>query len=887
MAVTWLGPGRGGVNMWDTIHALRDLAGARSGGDPEAEEQMARKIAGCSDTTLDEMTRAVGLFFDMANISEDHHRVRVLQQRQRDGHECETFAHAAQLLRASGLGQEAIGERLSELRVEPVLTAHPTEAKRRSVRRVLRRLRLDLAMLDQPALPRARRRAQLARMRRDLASLWYTDPVSPRKPEVMEELRRTLFAARTMWRNAPRLMAGVRAAFPEQAGVTQPPSRLLAFGNWVGGDRDGNPFVTTPVTRQALQALRRTAIRLHRRECRRVRSRLTVSDAQGGRPRRLIEQIRIARERWPGLGRRLDRLHPDEWFTQWLSVIDARLRRSDALPDELAHGMAYANAGDLATDVQLIAGTLCEIGHDELLGGALLRWRDRLACFGLHLLRLDVRINSRSVAEAVSELLQVAGIHDGYTTLPKQTRLRVLRDTDRYLDRLVLGRGSLSETCVDLIDLFAMLQRLGAAGYREALGPVIVSMTRDVTDIHAVRWLALASARLHAIDDPPPLRYVPLFETIHDLEIAGRVFDDLLHDDAYRQELRKNDNEQTCMIGYSDSAKDGGYVSASWSLHETQRSLARHAEAHGVRLTLFHGRGGAIGRGGGPAARAIRSLPPEAVDGRLRLTEQGEVIAERYDDPSIAMRHLEQLVWGTLTLGVQPETGQHDARNRIAQKLAGISFKAYRALINHPAFDRYLRQCTALPLIESLRIGSRPSRRIVSAVFEDLRAIPYTFAWNQVRMPINAFYGFGAAYAGLADQEQHLLRKNYATWPWLQAVVDNTELALARCDPAVTRRYAGLAEDPPAARAIWDLLNRDFEQTVQAVLAIKGEKRLLEHVGWLRRSISIRTPYLDILNLIQIELMSRRKRLKDENPALEHALRRTVQAIASGLRNTG
>lgn len=870
----------GGEALWDRLWTLRQLIGRHRTGDEEAQEKISALIAAASPKELAELARAMGLVFDLANLAEDRHRVRVLQAREAEGRASETIGHAAAALRDDGLDETTIGELLDRLEVEPVLTAHPTEAKRRGARRALRRLRRELALLERPGLSRVRRGERLDRMQRDLASLWYTDPVSPRKPSVMEELDRTLFAVDRMWRVGPRIMNRLRNAFPEHIDTLNaaPP---LRFGNWIGGDRDGNPFVTTAVTRRTLETLRETALRYHRHDCRRARQRLTVSSVRCELGDELRQRIDAARDRWQGLAQRLDSLHPDEWIVQWLTVIEHRLRRSHALPDAEPDPSAYRDAAELEDDVSVMDRALRRAGHDELTGGALRRWRDRIAIFGLHLLRLDVRVNSTLLHRAVTAIAQQLGGADEPAAL-----FNLQHETIVGLDL-----AAMPDDVADLLDLLAMLQRLHARGGGAALGPIVISMTHKPGDVLAMIGLLEVTARRAGLDRAEPLPISPLFETIDDLDRAQAMLEALLADPAYRQHVRRGGDHQVCMIGYSDSAKDGGYLASNWALYQTQRRLAACAKEHGVTLTIFHGRGGALGRGGGPAARAIRSLPPEAVDGRLRITEQGEVIAERYDDPAIAHRHLEQLFWATLKQFGPHHRPPVPEDERFARQLAEASMAAYRRLIERPGFADYVRQCTTLPLIEGLPIGSRPSRRSASGGLNELRAIPFTFAWNQVRMPINAFYGLGAAFESLDDDQRERAIALYRDWPWFRAIINNAELALARCDPAITCRYTALARDRAAAESLWEQLRDEHAAAHRAVLAIKREGRLLEAVPWLDRTVAVRTPYLDLLNMIQVDLMTRRADTgagaTPESDPMRVPLRLTVQALAAGLRNTG
>ncbi len=875
-----------GEEIWDELHHLRDLAERRQLGDPDAENEIADHLRKLSIDRLELLTRATGMFFDLANLAEDHHRVRVLQQRKEDDNLTETIQLGIEELRGA-TNSEQFKTLLSRLRIEPVFTAHPTEAKRRTVRRILRRLRRDLYAVDNPNLRGSRRREVLDDMYQNLRALWSTESISARKPTVIEELRRTVYAVRTLWRVGPRILAKVRDSLNSEE-ERQALNHPLKFGNWIGGDRDGNPFVTADVTKQTLEYLRKNAIEMHRSTCVNVRRRLTLSAARYDFPESLKAAIDAAILKWPNLKEYINTFHPQEWIVQWLTIVDRRLRASAPLPGTNLHIMAYATDQEFQNDIQLVYDALKHAGQDDLASGHLLRWLDRIKIFGLYLLRLDIRVNATTVRKTAAKILAASNASSDYLELKDGDRIHALQSLPPDQAQ-PLSPFQLDHDAQDLLDVLTLTQQQAHLQNDDAIGHFIVSMTQMPSDILALQWLTDFAAHHAQLPHTIPFRLVPLFETMDDLESAHLLLEKLLTNPDFQQHLAAKEHQMTCMIGYSDSAKDGGYFAANRGLYLAQQNLAISAQKHNIKLTIFHGRGGALGRGGGPAARAIKSLPPEAVNGRLRLTEQGEVIAERYDDPGIAQRHLEQLFWATLWQSVPHESTTPDYADQLADQLAAFSLQAYRNLLQMPGFDQYMRDATALALIEKLRIGSRPTRRSAAAKLEDLRAIPFTFAWNQIRMPINAFFGLGAAYNQLDDESRSRAPELYSNWAWFRAVINNAELALARCDSAIARRYALQSEDPESALKIWQALNDEHAAALNAVLQIKQETQIIEALPWLHRTIQIRNPYLDMLNLTQVELLDRRDNQADEYPPdqLDEALRLTVQAIAAGLRNTG
>ena len=613
---------------------------------------MAAEMAATGLDDLHQIIRVQGCYLDLVNLSEDRQRLRVLRDREAKRYPLprrESIGAAIDLLHLLDWTPEQVQSLLDLLQVSPVFTAHPTEAKRATIRQALRRLRQELRDLDRPDLPRQERDSILVDLQSDLACLWETDSIHPRRPTVLEEVHRNMAIVETLWEVVPRLYHDLRAALRRNYGphpFRLP--RLLRFGTWIGGDRDGNPFVTTGVTRQTLADLRREALERHLAACRELASQLSVSDRYHPIGSALAEAILAARQRWQVVEPSIASCHPHEPYRHWLAVIRCRLEAAAAVgPEQVPRGLAYRNSVELARDVRLIYDSLLSGGHEGLAEGPVQRWLARIDVLGFHIAELDIREESGRLRQVVAELARATGLAADYPALEepdKQTFL--LREPDRALvDHLDLG--ALSPTTLETLDLVRLIQRTASAWGRRPLGAMIVSMTHRPSDVLAWVWLnrvgAIVEGLLHA-----PLPAAPLFETINDLDGADGILREMLAHPAYVAHLREQGNEQVCMIGYSDSVKDGGYIAANWQLFDAQRRLASLADQFGVKIVFFHGRGGALGRGGGPAARAVLSLPVDSLRGRLRMTEQGEVVAERYGDPPVAQRHLEQLAWATI-----------------------------------------------------------------------------------------------------------------------------------------------------------------------------------------------------------------------------------------------
>lgn len=882
-----------GAARTEQVEHILGLARLRRAGEA-TDQQLLDGIGALDEDQTEVVCRAISALFDLMNLAEDRHRVRVLQDRERRAGERarpESIEAALETLRQEGYVAGQIQGFLDQLDIELVFTAHPTEAKRRSVRTKLKQIKGCRSEMDRvETLPR-RQRALAHRIHGILVELWQTDPHRAERPTVMEEVERQLFFFSTLWDVIPRFYRDLEEAlsrhFPE-GGFKRP--AFLHFGSWIGGDRDGNPNVTHETTAQTLTVLRRTALAYHLDACRALRGELSFSKRRAPVSAELEQRLAAAQERWPALEEVLRRVPETEAYRRWLGVVEWRLNQS--LAADGADG-AFGRGQELADAVELVAASLEAHGAAVVASTSVRDWLYRIRVFGLHLARLDIRQESSRYQEVVAEMLAQTGVCKDYLDLPEARRQALLDQTMPF--ERPLDEEALSPMTRETLALFRLLVRTDRSYGAEVLGGHVVSMTHQPSDLLVVLWLArwaAADAGGEGGLGIGPAGIVPLYETIDDLERAAQIQEALFIHPAYRELLAERGQVQTAMIGYSDSAKDGGYLTSNWALHQAQARLHELGDAHGVRLVFFHGRGGSLGRGGGPAARSILSLPPHTVGGAIRMTEQGEVLAHRYDDPEIAFRHLEQVAWATILVESRSDLPPRVRWQALMDRLSAQSYAAYRDLVEQPGFVEYFQQTTPIDPIESLPIASRPARRRGKASLQDLRAIPWVFAWTQARVMIPAWYGMGTALAAAqADEEtREALRAMYRDWPFFKGMIDNASLALAKADIEIGAFYAQLVADDDVRQRVWGRIAAEYDRTCQALLDVVERDHLLDGIPWLKHSIDSRDPCVDPLNLIQVALLRRVQGLPEGAEVPEQVrdlLRLTIQGIAAGMRTTG
>ncbi|GGI05037.1 phosphoenolpyruvate carboxylase [Egicoccus halophilus] len=887
-----------GDDRLDLVEQVRALSIAGRRGDADAGPELTRLLTDISVEDAIVVVSAFAAWFRLINLTEDQAMVRQLTvDRVAAGKagtpHSETLLAAVRTLADWGLTAEQAAAAVAEVHVRPVLTAHPTESKRRTTLTKLGRIAGGLRELDADPLP-PERHAHLERyLAEEIASLWLTDETRVRPPSVIEEVRNGLYWTESvLFDLVPRLHRDLRDAFDAvYPGHEVSVDGFFRLGSWIGGDRDGNPNVTPDVTEQTLREHQLLSLKLLRRSIDRLHAHLSVSERRGASAA-LDQRLRELRELLPDEAADIERKYPSQPHRQFLALVYQVLLVTEQLArrpwrHREVDPRAYADAAELVADLELLRDSLRSAGAGVIADGRLRSLQIQAEVFGFHLVTLDIRQHTRRHVAALAAVFGRYDEADAYGTLDEADRVALLTrelQAERPLAPAVLD---FDEETNETLEVFRVIRRAHQRLGREAIDTYIISMTEQVSDVLAV----LVMARDARCDGG--LDVVPLFETVDDLVRAPQVLEELLTCPPYREHLRDRGDHQQIMIGYSDSNKDAGYLAATWQLHRAQRDLVRVADAHGVKLTVFHGRGGSIGRGGGPANAAIRAQPPEAVRGRLKLTEQGEVIAARYRDPVLAHRHLEQVLHAVLFTAAPdrpPTTDEHT--DAVLDELAALARAAYRELVHDtPELVDYLHEATPLDAIGELNIASRPARRQAGRGIEDLRAIPWVFAWTQCRVHLPAWYGLGSAihsWAADDDGRWQELQALVAGSPLLQAILDNVEMALAKADFRIAAAYASLASEP-VRDAVFPRLQAEYDRTVSALLRVRGHDRLVGHDDDLAEVLRLRDPYLDPLHGVQVALLHRLRDEHDEATvrALREAVLVATNGIAAGQRNTG
>jgi phosphoenolpyruvate carboxylase len=861
-------------------------------GDEQAADRLAELVAGLTLDETEVLVRSLTRWFQLVNLAEDNERVRRL--RARDAAEPErpragSLRHVVSALHDSGTTEDELAEVLNNAELRLVMTAHPTEARRRTTIDKLARVFGVLRELDE------RSQAPAADARRRLLAtvqeLWGSDDLRAAQLTVADEVRGGLIHFSSTLADAiPRIYRDLEEAvaefYPETADNPPVVPPLLSFGSWIGGDRDGNPFVTPETTVSALELMREQCLRLMESRLEQLAGRLSLSERLTG-PAPGVEPILAAgSERFPELAQRLAGLNLEEPYRRALTFMRERIRATQSRDDG-----GYAEPGELLADLHRVEASLCQ-GQGALTAGSDLRdFIRQVEVFGFHFARLDIREHALVHRRALAEVYGALRVCEDYEGLPEDERLTLLQA--QIADRRPLIPTDIdrfSEPTQDTIRTFRTLRTTLADANRGAIQTYIISGSEGPADILEVLLLMKEASLCRAGGDMAQLRVVPLFEAGATLAAAPETMDRLLSMPVYRAALRAVGDEQEIMIGYSDSNKDVGYLASAWAAYTAQVQLAEVLIGHGVSWCFFHGRGGAVGRGGGPTNGAILSLPPGTVRGRLKMTEQGEVLTAKYAVPEIAHRELELAASATLATGRSRPHQESERFARLMAEMAEDSAAVYRSIVHdNPDFVAFFEAVTPVHEISRLRLGSRPAKRTQAGGIEDLRAIPWVFSWTQSRIVLPAWLGLGTALRHARERHGlELLRRMAAEWPFFTSVLSNAEMGCAKADLGIARRYVELWGDAAARERIWTPLEVELQRTIEELVLIGGGERLLDAEPVLQASIDRRNPFVDPLSFVQVELMRRLR--ADPNGASEQLGRvslLTINGIASGLRNTG
>ena len=863
----------------ETVERVRRGAIDYRRGDADSRAALRSELADLNPGTGEVVARAFTSYFELTNLAEERERVRAVREGQQDGTLADSVAAAVERLAAAGADPDTVERVLGDVLIEPTFTAHPTEARRKTVKAKLRSVAGHIETLDERRLT-DREKGRLERdLEAEVTSLWQTPQIRERRPEVTDEaLNVQWYLENTLFDVVGDVYDGLEAALSEHYPGLEAP-KLFEFRSWAGSDRDGNPYVTPAVTAATLERQRSSVLEQYHGELKRLSGVLSQDDRDLETGEDLRERLAADADRLPDVADRVEERYPDEPYRQKLKLMRERLER---VGDVRAGG--YEDADELLADVEAIARSLRANGADVVADSRVDPLARQVDTFGFNLASLDLRDHRANHTEAVAAVFESVGVD--YAGMDDDGRVEALTDAVLQSEPVVdLGDAdAFKGTTARVLRRFDALADWQREYGADAIDTYCISMTEEPSHVLEVLFLADQAG---VVDLPGHcgLDVVPLLETESALSGARRIMGTLFENDAYAAALEARDGVQEVMLGYSDSNKENGFLAANWSLYRNQKRLADITDEHGVELRLFHGRGGSISRGGGSMNEALLALPTETVTGQVKFTEQGEAIAEKYANPKIAERNLEQMLNAqirarhrALTDGDDEIPGSAEASMETA---AAAAREAYRGLLDTEGFVGYFEEATPIRVIEELNLGSRPASRSDERTVEDLRAIPWVFSWTQARCILPGWFGLGTGLEAYLDSggDVESLRRLYEEWPFFRTTLDNAALSLARTDLEIAAEYAALADD---REAFFPRIEAEYDRCVELVEAITGRERLPPR-EWMSENLRRRNPYVDPLNLLQVRLLDRDERTDLE----ERTLRLTVKGVAAGMKSTG
>ncbi|SDE12158.1 Phosphoenolpyruvate carboxylase, type 1 [Paenibacillus sp. UNCCL117] len=896
---------QGGNSLFTIVEKIREMSKTlRAQYSPEMYAELKETISGLAPEIRHQVVRAFAIYFQLVNIAEQNHRIRRKRDYERStGENVQpgSIEDVIRKLKSLNISATEVQEMISGISLELVMTAHPTEATRRAVLDIHQRIAQDVAELDNPTLTYREREQLREKLLGEVITLWQTDELRDRKPTVIDEVNNGLYYFdETLFDVLPQVYQELERCllkyYPEESWHVP---TFLKFGSWIGGDRDGNPSVTSDITWQTLTMHRKLALTKYEEELQALMGHMSFSKnivEVTGELLDSIEQDRANVELNLEEGWRNEK-EPYRIKVRFM-LEKIRHTANPSSPDK----KKYASPEQFKADLQIIERSLRNHFADFIADAYVQKLIRQVELFGFHLASLDVRQHSKEHEAAMAEVLAGMSITPDYASLGEQEKIELLTSLLNDPRPITSPYTAYSESTQECLNVYRVIQKAQAEFGRGCISSYLISMTQGASDLLEVLVFAKeAGLYLQSPDGSVTctLQSVPLFETIDDLHAAPDIMTTLYRIPAYRRSLDSTNGLQEIMLGYSDSNKDGGVITANWELRMALRSITAAAKQYDVKLKFFHGRGGALGRGGMPLNRSILAQPADTVGGGIKITEQGEVLSSRYSIKGIAYRSLEQATSALIKSAlwarnpeVDPAEEQYDAIMR------GISERAqqkYQDLIfRDEDFMTFFKESTPLPEIGELNIGSRPSKRKNSDRFEDLRAIPWVFAWTQCRYLLPAWYAAGTGLGSYyQDNPENLavMKEMYNNWSFFRGLIDNLQMALAKADLLIAKEYGSMIKDQKIANRIYQLIEDEYRKTSELILQITGQQEILDNVPVIQESIRLRNPYVDPLSYMQVDLLAELRASRDDggedDPLLLREVLLTINGIAAGLRNTG
>ncbi|NHN47177.1 phosphoenolpyruvate carboxylase [Halostella sp. JP-L12] len=867
-------------SAFETVETLRTSAIDYRDGELDSRGALHDELDTLTPELESVVARAFTTYFELINLAEERERVRAIRQGSQDGDLEDSLETAAAELADEDV--DTVERVLDDVLIEPTFTAHPTEARRKTVKSKLRQISNHLETLDERLLT-DKERGQVERdVDAEVTSLWQTPQVRKRRPNPEDEARNVQwYLENTLFDIVGEVYDELEDAFDDEFDGDVDIPKLFEFRSWAGSDRDGNPYVTPEVTENTLERQRAVVLDRYREQLKELSGVLSQDGSRIQVGERFEKSLAADRERLPGIAEEGEERYPGEPYRQKLKLMRERLERvGDVRPG------GYEDVSELQDDLAVLAQSLRENGADSVAEAHVDPLRRRVDTFGFNLASLDLRDHQENHTETVAEALAREGID--YADMDEDERVDVLTECILQDERVVdvSDTRDVSDTAARVLDRFESLSEWHEEYGVQAIDTYAISMTDEPSHVLEVLFLA-DQADVIELPGHCGLDIVPLLETERALSGARRIMGTLFENEAYAQALEARGNTQEIMLGYSDSNKENGFLAANWSLYKNQRRLAEICDDFDVTMRLFHGRGGSISRGGGPMNDALLALPNETVTGQVKFTEQGEAIAEKYANPRVAERNMEQMLNAQIRSRYRslknPVEDVEDEWIEAMETMADAARDEYRDLLETDGFVQYFEQATPITVIEDLNLGSRPASRSGERNVEDLRAIPWVFSWTQSRCILPGWYALATGIRAYLDDggDVETLQTMYEEWPFFRTRIDNAAMALGRTDMEIAAEYAGLAT-ADLREQFFPRVSEEYEEAVDLVTEIAGRDHAIDR-DWLRESLSRRNPYVDPLNLLQTHLLGQTHRTEEE----ERTLRLTVKGIAAGMKNTG